>query len=62
MEGDQTMQLKEQILSLVEESRMKLDNKLKLLWLMDKAFKASIGTFYVTDEELEERNILYRSM
>lgn len=54
--------LKDQILTLVEESRMKLDNKLKLLWLMDKAFRKSMGPVYLGDKELEKNDILGRSM
>lgn len=54
--------LKDQILNIVEESRMKLDNKLKLMWLMDKAFRNSLGPIYVTDRELDDRDLLHRSM
>lgn len=54
--------LKDEILDLIENSNMKIGNKLSLMKLLDKAFRQHMGVMFVTDEEIEQNDILSRSM
>ena len=55
-------QLKKEILELVEDSNMKFNRKMKLLSLLDKAFRKHLGIIYLSDREIENKDILNRSM
>lgn len=54
--------LKKQILNSIEESNMKLDRKLHLLSLLDRAFRQYLGVISLSDDEIHQNDILSRSM
>lgn len=53
--------LRNALLEEIEGSGIKLDSKLRLMELMDKAFREQLGVFFLSDEELEQKDILNRS-
>jgi hypothetical protein len=53
---------KEQLTNEIVDSNMTLDRKLKVLKLLDQAFRKYLGTIYLSDQDLEEKDILFRSM
>jgi hypothetical protein len=54
--------LKDKIIGEIELSNMKFKRKMRLLKLLDQAFRKEMGVFYLSDEELESTDILNRSM
>ncbi len=46
----------------ITDSNMTFQKKMTVLKLLDKAFRKHMGVFYLSDKELEEKDILYRSM
>jgi len=54
--------IKETLLQEIENSRMKFNKKMKVMELLDKAFRKYLGVIYLSDTELEENDILSRSM
>lgn len=55
-------QLAKKLINEISDSNMTFQRKMKVLKLLDKAFRKHLGLFYLTDKELEEGDILYRSM
>ncbi len=53
--------LRTALLEEIETSGIKLDSKLRLMELMDQAFRQHLGVFFLSDEELEQKDILNRS-
>ncbi len=53
--------LRNALIEEIEGSGIKLDSKLRLMELMDKAFREQLGVFFLSDEELEQKDILNRS-
>jgi len=54
--------IRQQMCDLIEGSNMQFRNKMKLLELMDSAFRDHLGVIFLSDKELEEQDILGRSM
>ena len=55
--------LKENLINEITNSSMTLKRQLKVLNMLDKAFREYLGVIYLSDSELEERNQLHnRSM
>ena len=54
--------LRDEILKVLLNSRMTHKNKMKIMELMDKAFRKYMGIIYLSDEEIESKDILNRSM
>ena len=54
--------LKKELLREISDSRMTVQRKLKIMQLLDQAFRTYMGVIYLSDEELDERDILSRSM
>ena len=57
----ETDTLRSELLNEIENSGIRLEKKLRLMELMDKAFRQHLGTFFLSNEELEQRDILNRS-
>ena len=55
-------QVKDEIITLIENSRMKFETKLRLLELYDTALRQKVGAIFLNDKELEKKDILNRSM
>lgn len=53
--------LRDELLEEIEASGIQLERKLRLMELMDKAFRQHLGVFFLSDEELEQKDILNRS-
>ncbi len=54
--------LAEKLISEITDSNMTFQKKMKVLRLLDQAFRKHLGVLYMSDKELEENDILYRSM
>jgi len=61
MDSAQT-HLKEELLREITDSNMSFQRKVKVLKLMDQAFRNHLGVFFLSDDELEENDMLMRSM
>ena len=46
----------------ITDSNMTFQKKMKVLKLLDKAFRKHMGVFYLSDKELEDKDVLFRSM
>lgn len=46
----------------ITNSNMSFHKKLIVLHLLDTAFREHLGAFYLSNKELEEKDILFRSM
>lgn len=55
-------ELAEKLIIEITESNMTFQKKMTVLKLLDKAFRKHLGVFYLSDKELEDNDILYRSM
>ncbi len=62
MMKDTDTQLKENLLNEITNSKMTLERKLKVMRLLDEAFRKFMGIIYLTDKEIENNDILNRSM
>lgn len=58
---NKTDSLRKALIDEIEQSGMGLQRKLRIMELMDQAFREHLGVFFLTDEELEKRDILNRS-
>ena len=56
------IELRENLLKEIENANISLERKMKILKLIDTAFREYMGTVYLTDTEVEENDILSRSM
>ncbi len=54
--------IREEILTEITNSNMTIQRKMKLMELMDNAFRKYLGVIYLSDKELEDNDILNRSM
>ena len=54
--------IKEDLLNLILGSRMKFEKKMLTMKLLDQLFRKELGVFYLSDKELEDKDILNRSM
>ena len=59
---NQDDQIRENILNEISNSNMSFQRKIKMLKLMDVAYRNTLGVFYLSDKELAENDILNRSM
>ena len=50
------------IINQIIDSEMSFNRKAKVLKLLDKAFRKHYGKIYLSDSELNENDILLRSM
>jgi hypothetical protein len=55
-------QLKNKLIDEITNSKMTLERKMKVLELLDDAFRKYLGVIYLSDKELEQNDILNRSM
>ena len=55
-------QLREELLKEILNSKMTFKRKMKIMHLMDQAFRQYLGVIYLSDEELERNDVLNRSM
>ena len=55
-------ELANKLITEITDSNMTFQRKMKVLRLLDKAFRKHMGVFYLSDKELEDDDILYRSM
>ena len=46
----------------ITDSNMTFKRKMKVLKLLDKAFRKHMGVFYLSDKELEDKDVIFRSM
>ncbi len=57
------IKLKEELLNEIVNSNMTLKKKMKVLRILDKAFRRYLGVIYLSDEELDELSLFHnRSM
>jgi len=54
--------LAQDLIKEITTSNMSIKRKLVILELLDKAFRKHFGIIYLSNHELEENDILYRSM
>lgn len=54
--------IREDLLHEITNSNMTFERKMKLMRLLDKAFRKYLGVIYLTDAELESNDFLNRSM
>jgi len=60
---DSDIKLKEELLNEIVNSNMTLKKKMKVLNILDKAFRKYLGIIYLSDEELDELSLFHnRSM
>jgi len=55
-------ELAEKLILEITDSNMTFQKKMKVLKLLDTAFRKHMGIFYLSNKELEENDILFRSM
>ena len=58
----QNQQIKENLINEITNSKMSFERKIKVLQLLDKAFRKYLGKIYLSDKEIEQNDILNRSM
>lgn len=51
-----------ELINEIENLNIRLDKKMKLLNLLDKVFRENYGVIYLSNKELEEKDILIRSI
>jgi hypothetical protein len=54
--------LKETLLQEITDSNMTFQRKMKVLKLLDQAFRKHFGVIYLSDQELEDNDMMTRSM
>ena len=54
--------IRDDLLDEITNSNMTFERKMKLMRLLDKAFRKYLGIIYLSDEELERNDFLNRSM
>ena len=54
--------IKEDLLNEITNSNMTLQRQMKVMELLDTAFRKYLGVIYLSDKELEQKDILNRSM
>lgn len=54
--------IREDLLHEITNSNMTFERKMKLMRLLDKAFRKYLGVIYLSDAELESNDFLNRSM
>jgi hypothetical protein len=59
---EKNKKIREDLLHEITNSNMTFERKMKLMRLLDKAFRKYLGTIYLSDEELERNDFLNRSM
>ena len=59
---NQDKKIREDILNEIAKSNMTIQRKMRLMELMDSAFRKYLGIIYLSDKELEKNDILNRSM
>jgi hypothetical protein len=59
---EENKKIREDLLHEITNSNMTFERKMKLMRLLDKAFRKYLGTIYLSDEELERNDFLNRSM
>ena len=55
-------ELAKKLIIEITDSNMTFQKKMKVLKLLDEAFRKHMGVFYLSDKELDDNDILYRSM
>lgn len=55
-------QLREELLNEITNSNMTITRKLKVMQLLDKAFRKYLDVMYLSDDEIQRKDILSRSM
>jgi len=58
----QDFKIKEELLNEITNSNMTLQRKMKVMELLDAAFRKYLGVIYLSDKEIEQNDILNRSM
>lgn len=56
------IKLAEELVNEITDSKMSFTKKMTVLKLLDKAFRKHLGVIYFSNEELENNDILRRSM
>jgi len=60
---DSDIKLKEELVKEIVNSNMTLKRKMKVLNILDKAFRKYLGIIYLSDKELDELSLFHnRSM
>tara|TARA_B100000809_G_scaffold46543_1_gene40944 strand:+ start:154 stop:339 length:186 start_codon:yes stop_codon:yes gene_type:complete len=54
--------IKKDLLNEITNSNMTLQRQMKVMELLDTAFRKYLGVIYLSDKELEQNDILNRSM
>ena len=55
-------QLRDELLKEITSSKMTFKRKIKVMKLLDKAFRNYLGIICLSDQEIEDMDILNRSM
>ncbi len=54
--------LKEDLINEITDSNMTFERKIKVMKLLDFAFRKYLGVIYLSNQELEDNDLLNRSM
>ena len=54
--------IKKELLNSILGSRMKFENKMRTMELLVQLFRKELGDFYLSDNDLEDKDNLNRSM
>lgn len=55
-------ELAKKMIDEISNSNMTFQKKMTLFKLLDEAFRKHLGVFYLSNKELEENDVLFRSM
>ena len=56
---DSDIKLKKELLNEIVNSNMTLKKKMKVLKILDKAFRKYLGVIYLSDKELDELSLFH---
>ncbi len=55
-------ELAKELIIEITDSNMTFQRKMRILKLLDRAFRKHLGVFYLSDKELEDKDVIFRSM
>ncbi len=62
MNHKKKLKLKKDLLDEILDSRIAFGKKMKILKMLDKLFRKELGIIYLSDKELDNNDILNRSI
>lgn len=56
------MKIKKELLDEILDSKMEFNRKMRVMEMLDKLFRKKLGVIYLSDKEIEDNDIMNRSM